>query len=406
MRGERDTGWLRMILFAIAIFLAVSLFALIGGRIYVRYLIKSKLTVQEYAELRRFFDDPVHFPVEWGQAPPFSGGLETERQVFREILSEWKGTDSDPGYLRRGGRGLHEILSEGGSLSTPELRLAHRVIKSSSPLNQAWMRFSSHPDFELEAIPILEPLSNPGVHVPDYLSVTRAYCRLCLTAHLAGMKGNWEEAFVLDLNILDLARRHPGSLLISHLIGISAERLGSKALARHASATDDEASLVWALRKMNELEETLHTYDLTQPLLVESIGALRLAERQGGYSMDVTPGKPPAYYWRQAFRKGSPMYYSIRGMTTSPYVFLLDIPGIDNIIARFLLVDELVWIMSSPNTAVIKIRANRARAEFELARLAVVNRIQELEGRPPVRRTDDLVPKWLSTVPMDPIRWT
>jgi len=242
--------------------------------------------------------------------------------------------------------------------------------------------------YELEAFPSRDP-DDP---TPDFLLASVAAGELCFAAYVDGREGNWDGAFDSCGTVYRLARRHPASDLITHLIAFQCENTASRCAARLAAACDRPRALRVFLEEMNRLNSGINLDALKDPLMVEWVGMLRGFARRG-YEVDLSSEKPLRYLFRQVVRismeEGG-------GEEAEQWDRLLSVPIASRV------VEELLVRMAIPNFEEARARELDAKAGYDLTRLAVASRIEKLEtGRRPVD-VSALVPKYIPEPLSDP----
>jgi len=417
---KRRKNW-RLRLALLFYFLPILVVALLGGiRSYVKGEIRNLLPDEEYEEMLRFFNEPVSFPEEWAQVEPFSeelqekvkavldafhqaGGKRIYDRIPSRIVSVIQTSQALPygGFVS--GVGMQgesatrtisflQILKSGEALTDEEWQRARSWIRAASPFAEALRRLSERPDYEVEAFTNLLPLQ-PGTSL------------LCLESFFLTRNGNVQAALDTNLAALRLARRHPASRLIAHLVGIAAELNAVKSAAVLVSNCTNETTLKQTIVEWSALEDTVVFEVMDRVRLIDQMGAIRWQIRENGKAFDLEPGKPLDYYWRQLWRDKESMWKSLewREGLSEPDVFLLSYLGCEGFFARLLWTDRLLYALGGvPNFHEADIREKVGKTEFDLARLLIANRIHELESGGRTSGVRDFVPELIPVEPQDP----
>lgn len=189
------------------------------------------------------------------------------------------------------------------------------------------------------------------------------------------------------MTALRLIHRHPASSLITHLIAIGCEGIAVECVGSLTTRCDDPAILRATLEEMNRLDPLVNLDNLDQAVLIDHIAALRECKRQG-YPVDLSSGKPGAYYFRQHLQ----LAQSIGGASAGG-----KLPGFARGMA-----EKVLYKIAAPNMEEAHTRERAAKAKFDLTRLLLARRIEQLESGTAPQEATQLVPECLPEPLRDP----
>jgi len=401
-RAKRAKYFFRTLIFA-ALLLLITLSALAGLRFYIQSSLRNSMTPKEYTEMRRFFDQPLNFPKEWGEPEPFSEDLVAAAENLLDVMEgEWEKKaqllvpdriETAAGTVRRRSINpptLLQVLQSGETLTQEEWTAAEAVLRSSSRFVEAHVEFAAHPDYEMETLALLNSALNHDHYWPNYEPMCSAARILCLRAHSLTRQNDWEGAFDSLLQVLRMAKRHPASDLVTHYLGITFEQNAVRSLAVLLNECDDPNTLRFLLNEINRLDAVLHQDSLAPEHSAIALSGLRLTKIIDDYDFDMAPGKPRAYYWRQFWHKGAPRAHQTTKPEfliriherVPPYLpdFLMDanfFMGGGNPFARICCLDEIVYSRFIADLIDSHIHEKAMKAEFDLVRLQIALLLNE-----------------------------
>jgi hypothetical protein len=407
MKKTKRNWRLRIVILAYCVPILAVVF-LTGVLSYMKKELRERLDGNEYRAMLRFFEEPVSFPEEWAEVTPYSTEFKNELVKARGVFEKWEdrreelavperilsGTrmvyvgGSGPTKIEPRSESLLNILARGCEITTEEWRLAEKRVVSTSPVIQALVALSEVSDYDLSAMLELH-ISSPGVRL------------LSLQSHLLAREKNWEDALEANLVVLRLARRHPASPLVTHLVGIASELCALRSTAPIVVDCDDREALKTLLEEIQNLDPKNHFDNLHRVPLVDSLGILRADSRRLGVSVDLTPGHPRAFYWRQLWGGKAIEVSDLRKTDDVLVMMAVSAFGGSPTMMRILWIDRLLYADYMPNFMEARIREMVCRSEFDLVRLLVANRIRELESGRRTSDPADLVPEWMPEMPVD-----
>jgi len=330
----------------------------------------------EIAEMEAFFEEPVELPEEWRKVEPFPEDLVTAGRELRENLQ----TANAEAWSERW-RPVFETLQSGRTISESEWSDLRKALGEFRNVPGAAARFVEIPGYDLEAFPPTDPDSG----YIDGHSLYLAPEILCLNSYLLAHDGNWAEAFHPCLTCLRMAERHPASSCVTHSLAIIWERNAARCLSNLAGECDDIGARRALLVEMNRLDGKINLDAFTDPLLIDSVGRLRWYARRGK-SVGLESGLTRADLFRRSQdaqgEEPEPLRFSYLFGTYGRLVLARSVFIRDAPFSR--LGGEHFYRYIMPNYRAGRIDEQAAEADFDIARLTVAARIEELEtGRPP-----------------------
>jgi hypothetical protein len=190
-----------------------------------------------------------------------------------------------------------------------------------------------------------------------------------------------------------MGRRHPASDLITHLIALACQGIASRCVAHLAAECGRPDVLRGVLEEMNGLDKQINQDVLQDALMVEWVGMLRNYARRG-YEIEFEPEVPLRYYFRQVVEIS--MEEGGGGRELEHWNHLMNVP----IASRA--VEEILVKLAIPNFQEAQTRELGAKAQYDLARLTIAARIEELETGKPTEDLSALVEKYFPEGIADP----
>jgi len=384
--NSKGSKWLR----GCGIALLILFVLLAGGILIARYLYRQymlkQVTPAEYAEMQRFFEEPVEIPDEWRQVNPFPPELLRQSEDFYDRwIHLTRDKQSDSVYFDH-----FNSLQNGKKLNEDEWEEIERALNINQGFSDDLAALVATEGYELEAF----PRSSLDKDLPDLLLVFMSAKHLCLEAHWLARQGRWEEAFERALTVLRLTKRHPTPVLITRWIAIPCEEMFTETLAALAQNCNNPVVLRSALEKINRIDPLLNLTNLDDAHLVEIVGDLREFQRKGK-KVDLSKRAPRGYFfqqWVEMMEEESPPGC---GDTFSSWRVLAFILGPRTVL-------EMLYIFTTLNMEEAHTQQQTAKAKFDLARIALASRITQLETSETPASIQDLVPKYFANSPGDP----
>jgi len=377
--------------------LAIILLAPILLRFYIEYTIRNHLGPQDYKEFVRYFDQPIELPKEWQAVAPYSEKLLAGRTKLDDELSQWAEQEKHFEHPE-----VFKKFNDGIEFTPQDWEEAQTNVNGAESLLQAIEHFISYEDYEVQAWPQPDPkvlLANPNAASRNtFIFQTASRC-FVIRGLLYANERRWEEAFNSNLMVLHMSSRHPAGRLIDELVALACEMLACKYQSNLVAECEDSKLLTETLQEMNALDGSLNHITTVNPYLIEIIGGLRQHKRNG-IEIDLSVKEPTAYFVRILCRHGLPGRPQPR--LTGFAKLGNSLLGPQGLIGRLLGIERLGMCYSMPNFQEIQIRKQSARAQYDLARLRLVNRILELEGGQKISNTEDIAPKFIQQKLIDP----
>lgn len=243
------------------------------------------------------------------------------------------------------------------------------------------------------------------------------------SAAIAIHEGRWDEASSHTADLYRRARRHPGSKVVSHLVGFALMDYASNltvALAEKSSGTAAMRTLA-AVMDANAPRLDMDNLDTTDSRSLDHIALLRGYGR-AGLSVDLQSTQTHPQLVEQSIHKAAEMRAQllrtlpphdarlgllwtgfdpslVNGRIVRGRPFVLSPMGMG---FRHMILEEYVLQLIHNNFEECRRREQASNARFRMARQMLAARIYELEqGRAPAT-PQDLVPDYLPVLPVDP----
>jgi len=359
--AEKGSKWLWGCSIALLLLLAIVVLTLFGIRWYVARMVEADMTPEEIAQMERFFNEPVEIPKAWQEVEPYPDEL-TEAAI--NLQNRWEPMGEFPQWFDSSSGPLYK-LRQGQALTSEEWDEMGQMVEYYEDFLPAVTKFVNLPGYELQAFSGKDAADKLFIVVPNFLLIQRVTKLFCLQAYSLAHEGQWEPAFEAALTALRLTQRHPASSLITHLIAIGCEGIAVECVGSLATRCDDPAILRATLEEMNRLDPLINLNNLDQAVLIDHIAALRECKRQG-YPVDLSSGKPGAYYFRQHLQLAQRVGGASPGGNLPGFA-----PG---------MVEKVLYKIAAPNMEEAHARERAAKAKFDLARILSARRIEQLES--------------------------
>jgi hypothetical protein len=376
--------------------------ALIPTRAFIRLYIENKLGPEQYAEFRKYFDDPVTLPEEWRVVEPFPADLIEAAAQFAEAKSALLKSSSG-GIIWK--EHLYGGLKNSGDLPPDKWEKVHSIISEHTEVLDAYSKLVDHPNFELAVLPIDSKWGTLDLYkISEYTKV------LCLKAHEDAHQGDLEKALDSILTVFRGARHHSAGTLMEYMVATVLVGIAVGEVEPVASRCADPTLLRRVLSELNELDATINQEFPSSPLLSDAVGQLRIFKRLGS-KVDLETPQPPAGFNRQALRiqieKYPDSFTHLERLTKSGFLRLrLRLERFawqNDVVSLLFLSQELQSADAWKSLSGFEEDALRTAQQFDLARLFLVKRILEMEGRETPTTVAELVPEFFEEEPLDSI---
>jgi hypothetical protein len=362
---------------------------LLGGRAAIRWFFLKNKSPSELAEFERFRTVPVSFPSEWvkpkAPAPELSAAIARTTQEWEKISKPLADLQSQVEVARR--------AKSPGSSSDINTSIAQIATLSASAL-VATSETVHRPDYEL-------------ILGSNFLSVQTLAKAAGARASTEANLQHWDAACQSALLPFYMSRREPASNLVTHLVAVAIQSLGSRSLGEVASLCPESQPLQQALSELNALHDSIVLNVLDRADLVDILSALRAYEAEG-LPVSLEPGKPVQFYQNQVSRYrrrfleaqlakiplGAARDEIERELSRTP------LPAAE-LLYRMAL-PEFVYLMEAPNFVEAQTRERVSAARIDLVRLYLAQRIEQLRGASVTSSPKVLAAKYLPTEPLDP----
>jgi len=349
-----------LVLGAIAVLYSVGFYAVLA---YTR----RGMSAEEIAAMDRYFHKPVEIPEQWREVEPFPDELV---EAGRRFMDDWGSAAESASYEKLDA--FFWPLFRGKAHPPEEWEELEAFLADYRGYRSDLTALVSRDDYEMDAF--------PGDYGPNLLMIHIAAEHLCLESYFLAHRGEWNEAFEPCVTVYRMCRRHPASLVVSHLMAFACETLASTCIARIAPQCPDQGVLRSLLQRMNDLDPEINLDVLDRSQMIFVVGELRRQAREG-VSVDLDSRKP-LYRFEMA----------IGGHTLEQHDIELDemlgmyryLPG-----AKLILRENLYRLsITGPREG--RTEELSAKARYDLARLTVASRIHELETGPRASSVEEL----------------
>ncbi|MBX7245701.1 MAG: hypothetical protein K1X53_09380 [Candidatus Sumerlaeaceae bacterium] len=234
-------------------------------------------------------------------------------------------------------------------------------------------------------------------------------------ALVLALDGQSTAAMEMAVTSLRLAVRHPASTLITHLISLAIVNSTSRVIARVALNCQDLPTLKFALTTMNDLATSVNLASMPDCHLIDVIGTLRQYGREG-YPVHIDLNRSAVvlarpitdmvtgfYHWKIAhLPEGDPVRVGLEKFCKDAQYEPLPPP-----VAAFRKLSAWVseyYLLSTnvPNLDDSFLREKDAKAQYDMARIVLANRIVSLEDGQTSKSLQERVTQSLGDEPKDP----
>jgi hypothetical protein len=370
-----------------AAFILAGLSVLLAAGIFgLRYSVRQGMSAADIAEMERFFTEPVTLPVAWRTIEPFPAELiescDALENAYSTATAKAQSDDFDWSirYLPS------ERILKGEALEDAEWEQLTSFVERYQLVGEAARKFSTAPDYDLN----VTETGTQSMGVCMYVTAQYLWAEGCLHAR----EGRWREAFEDALLSLRLARRHEVSTLGVHSHALAIESGGARLAGYLAQLCDDPGTLRWALEEMNRLAPKLDINTRQDVKLISVIGDLRWYARQGAV-VDLDSPAPRGYFFGQtidlyrtsgrlagaSWKERAAARHWGQFRSSAEFMYKTALPHLGK---------GWAW------------REMETRAEFDMARLEIAKRIEELENPGEIPPPGDLLAKYFPDGLEDP----
>ena len=363
----------------------------LGARVYLNMKVRSRLTPEQYAEMERFFTEPVDVPMEWFEVEGIPESLiETGKEV-KTRFNQSQVTSYDFSFYER--------LQQGGELTPAEIAQYSASLEAMRPLYSSLGKLVSHPDYDISMMNA--PAAPVNALLPDFLSLQTNCKFLCTYAYAMADKGDWEEAFQANLAAHRLAKRRPASTLIAHLIGIAIQDIASTCTQNLAVRCGNPALHQSMLDELNNLAPDVNLSIMERGTVVDMIGILYEAKRDG-FPVEITPEMTGKYLFKKNFEYQMWKSKQVQTPAASPYSRMQFLMTVSNILG---LNDDMLHMLhaiSNPNFDNARVREWVSQSNYDIARLTLASSIFYLKNGEYPESASNLATEYFEREPLDP----
>lgn len=356
-------------------------------RLFILGHLRKSLSPEQMALLDRLKTEPLDFPGTWSLEsfdPPELVAFVEESQTL--LLSV------PPKIPEK----IKSRLSTAEPFVEGEWLEVAKLVEAASAYLRAVKTLVSQPGYRLGVLPLPKKAPN----LPDYTAIQSPGHLLLLKARLADHFSNdLRVVFPYALTALQLTTRKNSSPLISHLIAVALQLRLTKSLAYFAAKCEDPQLLRDSLADMNRLAPLTELGVFLDPLRLMVTDAVQLENEAGGNIRLVT-GKPGSYYFKKLQSPDSAWRRSVPAKRPNRWNARIERLALP--LYSYWGILDIVAGISLPDVTEGLVTEQRASAELTLSRLALANRIHELEGQGRARDTASFVPDLLPEDPIDP----
>lgn len=391
MAGKR----FRKVFFIISIgFLVIVSIIYLGVYLTLSQIIKShfEFDPQTRVNMERFFDNPVDIPPEWLEPPSYSVALLAASERIKRAIANLKLETID--LHRFGGTPFKESLAQ---LDRGQL---HKELQMATPYLDRLIELGKVPDYEISLWDTIAPGDQPGEI--DYKFLRNSVSLLSTLALDQAKSNQWEAAFETNLAVYRLAKRHPASTIIVHLIAIVFTDEAMECTANLIEKCENPQPIRAFLTELNQLESKINPNVFKQIYTLAVVSELRKSAGENPLA-GLTPHDLGITYFRKNIdAKLKQNMKMIWGGNSSNDLFQLSMYRMGRIMGMGHKSDELMFAITMPNFINTDKRELVAVSHFHLARLSAASKLFFCEYNTYPENVSALVPEFLPEEPLDP----
>jgi len=374
------------IIFFLILLVMVVIAVFVVPRWWVEFQI-SKLPPEVRATIERFRSEPVEIPEDWVTPPEAPEDLLALVEKRRAIL------ETQPPAIPRE---LQSRAVAGDELSDSEWEEVASILSKVDPQFQAIDDLVSHPSYWFGILPT--KVDNRGI--PDLLPIQTTGQYLPLRALYQARQGDYEGGIESLLTLLRLSIRHPTDGEIEQLVALALTQRAIQPMATLAKECEDPTLLKATLNRLNDLAPTIQLNVFDDPILACVVVWINY-ERKNGGALEVSPGKTGLDYLYEISAPNSAVSRMRRKLVNQPTS-----GWFRSVVVHFWSIltgsYRLMIAMSLPNQLDMGIRNDHIGSAFDLVRLALANRIHELQTGAKANDQNAFIPDLLKEPLLDP----
>ena len=392
------------------------LVAILVGFVIPRALqnkMRAELPPWKRAALERLHK-PGDFPASWLEVRPLSPSMIAAMDSFNAAWDAGTSATADvdpvPERDMKEIETLTELLAKGDAMSSGELERLEQLVGDDLHLIDALTALAARPEYDAEIWDVPIAAFDAGCNWRLLTATRLAVAR----ARILARDGRTSAGVELAASLLPLAQRHPAGHLHGQAFAMLLGATIIDGIAAVATRCDNPAMLRAALNAMDRVDARANAplpndlenhsffaeiralkrqgysvnFDKNGPLVQAFEEMLESIERYPEWMLERLDPDDPDYelYRMKASEKKRSRTFGLRKYA-GPYYGLFR--------------DYFVLEMLSDCSRLPPLH-KAAAARFHLARLAVAERLAQLDGQPAPAAAADLVPRYLPTEPLDP----
>ena len=353
-------------------------------KIVVFVTVTLKVNPEQLANREKFFNEEITIPAEWCIAEPYPADLTQLANNYHQAHKEnMVGFDSflnqpAPNKINIDEQIKHVVMER--TLDELTLKLSEPYFENRETTINELKKIVDHPSYEMG---VFTPPPSYTTRVAETCDLTFIFTLnkwLLLNAKINLQQGHESEAVESFRLGLQLIRRHEVEPYIIHLISIAVLEMSATQIGRFCDEVNDVAALYRLLDIMaNDFKDNFLAWNSYTPEFVGIVGDLRLQLRQG--LLDDIPQKGRRIdFYRKTLYYGPNEYSKLKPLQKKR-IYIYE--------------NEMFSDWESLNASFL-IRLKNQQSKYDLARLRILNRIRELEGKPPITKVGQLDSKKLN----------
>ena len=403
--------------------LAAILIVLVVIPSALRKWMRENRTPAQLAFIDQMYEPP-DFPATWAHPEPVSESLAAAMKRFTDAyVDQNDASAANPGIAGWDGPYSWPVLAEkmaaGQSLSDDEREALSTQMEHWRRVIDTLVALAAQPDYDAEVWDISTAAAVTGAHLRIRVAVSRAL----VEARFLHSEGRTTEGLALATSLLPLAQHHRAGTASDQSFTFGSTMWIHPVIADIVAGCDDANALRAVLDAMNRVDARTNAPLPDDLIALHYLGNLR-AQKRDGFPVDIDFRKPVAtlmdtYFdaferypkWKlDRIQPDHPQHAEyVRKVESAkqegfepPHRMLVTWTGPYGNTFR-----EMMLSLEAPDTTStadwgITVVHKAAAAHFHLARLAVAERLAQLEGQPAPEAAADLVPRYLPTEPLDP----
>lgn len=379
-------------LFSLLVFLFFVLLGYGMLKVLAGLWIREGFPPEQYAEMKEYFNTPVDLPKDFFETRTYPQEIRDAGEEINRLYKECAVDQIDFLALNDLKNGAELLEAEWGQIDSD--------VKKIQPFLDKLIPYVRMPGYEISAWPVdkIDPESN----VPNFLSIQVSAKALLLRAYASANQKNWKDSFEASGSAYELTKRTLAGTLIQHLVSIAVQCMASDAMNKIVPSCNEVETLKNALNEMNRLDAMINLNQLKNARILDLIAGLNEFKKTDS-SIDLTPGKPGRFYFRQMVDFVAQKERNQRWPEKFPELWVIKLGRSLGFGSE---IDALLFTILSPNMESALIRERTAISQYRIVQVTLASRIEELTTGKEISRVADLVPAYFPKEPVDPFAET